>query len=342
MLRISSLLLLSLLAVCLTFTVAVPDVVFTLNADYTATIRVNGATWLRTSATWFTANGNVYSTADKSLTLLTSDNTNGVDALGRYSATVQIWQAATSASLQWMTIYRTYLNHTMTPIIVFDQIWVSGASGTSSGNSDGVLSSFPSFVPKGSSATLGALQWSDAFNTNHEWIWSGVNATSTLPLARGGASGPLVLFDRRGQVACTISPFSQFMSGSVAASKAGVAEYGVVGSMTSVPAGYTLSTIAVFGDRGVTNTVLAWGDALLHQYGKNRMAAWEDHTVRYLGYGTDNGAYYYVRTHKHSIAHVPSAASLSHHLTVYSPDTVSLCISVRSITPRMVRTTRRR
>ena len=273
-----------------------PSVVFTLNSDNTATIRSNGATWLRTSATWFSAGGSVYSTADNTLSLVRTDSTSGVDALGEYNGTVQEWSGSDGQGHRWMTIYRTYL-HRASPAIVFDQVWLTGATGTGAQGSDSVLSSFPSFSPKGSSTALGALQWSEGFDTNHEWVWSGANATATLPLSRGGVSGPIVLFDRRGQHAVTLSSFSNFMAASVAASKSGVAEYGIVGSMTSVPAGYTLSTIAVFGSAGITNTVLAWGDALLAQYGKSRMAAWEEHTTRYLGYATDNGAYYYVSQH---------------------------------------------
>ena len=37
--------------------------------------------------------------------------------------------------------------------------------------------------------------------------------------------------------------------------------------------------------------MLAWGDALLTYYGKERERAWRvDPTLRYLGYATDNGA----------------------------------------------------
>ena len=311
--RFSSLLVFCLLLLSLTCTLAAPGVVFTLNSDSTATVRVNGATWLRTSAIWFTAGGKRYSSDDSSLTLTGAESSEGVDSLGQYNATVLEWQASDDDSLRWMTIYRTYLARS-SPAIVFDQVWLSDSADTSVGNSDAVLSAFPSFVPKGSSEALGALQWSDGFDGNHEFAWSGPNATASPQLSRGGTSGPLVLFDRSGRVAVTISPFSSFMSASLAASKAGIAEYGVVGSMKSVPAGYSLSTIAVFGDSGVTNTVLAWGDALLVQYGKLRQAAWEEQTTRYLGYATDNGAYYYVSHDNTTLSIAPpcSARLLSH------------------------------
>ena len=327
-----------ILLISLSFTLAIPDVAFTLQADYTATIQVNRATWLRTSATWFTANGKHYSTADKSLTLAATYNTAGTDALGHYNATILSWTAE-SDSLSWMTIYRLYL-HSRNPAavqaIVFDQVWVSGATGTSVNDSNAVLSAFPSFIPQQSDVTLGALQYYGAFDVNQVFVWSGTNASVTL--APGGQSGPLTLFDVHGQVAVTMSPFSQFMSGSLALSKGGVAEYGVVGSMERVPAGYTLSTIAVFGDDGVTNNVLRWGDALLTQYGKSRLAMYEEVATRYLGYSTDNGAFYYVRHTKHVILHQRTLANQPR--SIRSLMLILCFFSPRSTTPSQARTTR--
>ena len=40
--------------------------------------------------------------------------------------------------------------------------------------------------------------------------------------------------------------------------------------------------------------MLGWGDAILATYSKQREAYKRDFTLRYLGYSTDNGAYYYV------------------------------------------------
>jgi len=47
----------------------------------------------------------------------------------------------------------------------------------------------------------------------------------------------------------------------------------------------------------VNSVMQAWGDRLLHRYGKERYAfRGKDLTTRYLGYSTDNGAYYYYKT----------------------------------------------
>ena len=81
----------------------------------------------------------------------------------------------------------------------------------------------------------------------------------------------------------------------VAAQQAGprALRYGLLGSVRSVPAGFGIEVVATLS-RGVSEAMLAWGDALLAYYGKERERAWlVDPTLRYLGYATDNGAYYY-------------------------------------------------
>ena len=308
MTRLSLLVLSLFLAlVALPSVLSIPDVTFVLNADYTATIRVNGLTWLRTDATFFHAMNMTYSTADSTLKLSSSKEHMGRDSLGLYNATSLTWMpsSSTSAPLSFITTYRVY-SHPMDPStiqsIVFEQLWVTGSTGTSISNSDSVLSGFPTFRPKGAATNLGAIQWSDGFDTNKAFVFAGTNAT--LPLSRGGVSGPIVLFDKRGRTTCVVSSFSNFMSGSNVASKDGLqVQFGVVGSMQSVPAGYSLETIAVFDDRGVNEGVITWGDALLTRYNKRREAYLDDFTNQYLGYCTDNGAYYYYHvgeTHEHT------------------------------------------
>ena len=283
--------------------VAVPDVSFVLNSDFSATIRVNGLNWLRTDTTWFHANNATFSTGDGSLVLAAPPSwALGIDSLGSFNATSLSWQPAAAAAappsgLSFQTVYRVY-SHPDSPgsvqAVVFSQVWLSGAADTSVGDSDAVASGFPTFRPRGAATSLGAMQWSDGFDSNTVFVYSGSGAS--LPLARGGVSGPLVLFDKRGRTTAVLSPYSSFMSASSAASKAGTVEFGLVGSMQSVPPGYTLDTIAVFGDAGITEGVLGWGDALLGRYGKRRQAYLDEFTTAYLGYCTDNGAYYYYHT----------------------------------------------
>ena len=73
---------------------------------------------------------------------------------------------------------------------------------------------------------------------------------------------------------------------------------GTLGTVTALPAGYTLRSIAVAG-AGPTQAVLAAGSRLQTLYGKNASASRaQDPTLKSLGATTDNGAYYYIYTEK--------------------------------------------
>jgi hypothetical protein len=58
-----------------------------------------------------------------------------------------------------------------------------------------------------------------------------------------------------------------------------VLSFGIMGSMTYVPAGFSVETILQVGS-GVNTVFESWGDKLLHRYGKNRNYKDRDVAVR--------------------------------------------------------------
>jgi hypothetical protein len=60
----------------------------------------------------------------------------------------------------------------------------------------------------------------------------------------------------------------------------------------------------------------AWGDALLSTYGKSREATYRDHTLQYVGYSTDNGAYYYYQTEGGAPGTFPTAGAKTYEETL--------------------------
>jgi hypothetical protein len=68
-----------------------------------------------------------------------------------------------------------------------------------------------------------------------------------------------------------------------------------MGSVAVVPAGFTLETVVVLS-AGINKAMDKWGDVLLARSGKVRDAYKRDYSIQWLGYSTDNGAYYYYQT----------------------------------------------
>eukprot|EP00466_Bigelowiella_natans_P009571 jgi/Bigna1/143959/aug1.83_g18667 len=71
--------------------------------------------------------------------------------------------------------------------------------------------------------------------------------------------------------------------------------YGIMGNVTEVPLNFEMKFI-VSADKGINKAMHMWGEKLLKYYGKSRAALEQDLTINYLGYATDNGAWYYYNT----------------------------------------------
>lgn len=82
--------------------------------------------------------------------------------------------------------------------------------------------------------------------------------------------------------------------------------YGLQASVTSVQPGYSLSFIVAKSTNGGVNEAFEeWGDKLLATYEKSREMTYRDYSLNYLGYSTDNGAFYYYQTEDHEAKRGP-------------------------------------
>lgn len=107
-------------------------------------------------------------------------------------------------------------------------------------------------------------------------------------------SGPVVVFSQDLKTSIVLSAFSNFMAHSQTFDGSTLG-YGIMGGVTSVPEGYSISTILSVGT-GINSAMDSWGDVLLKEYKKDRYAYKRDLAMQYLGYSTDNGAFYYYTT----------------------------------------------
>jgi hypothetical protein len=132
------------------------------------------------------------------------------------------------------------------------------------------------------------------FSSLHAGIWNSSSKVVTNSLE----GGPVVLFDlnKKGQDdVVIISPFSHFMATSLN-QQDNVLQYGVMGSAITIPANYDSSLVLFYSPNGINNGIHQWGQLMQQAYNRTDQYRQNDITVKYLGYYTDGGAYYYYNT----------------------------------------------
>ena len=115
----------------------------------------------------------------------------------------------------------------------------------------------------------------------------------------GGIDGSSVtcVFDDDSNEAAVLSAFENSMAMSSKSVK-GKLQYGIMGNVTSIPVNFSTTMIVSFSASGVNGAIHKWGKAMRVLHGKHSLAVSRDMdiTLQYLGYTTDNGAYYYYLT----------------------------------------------
>ena len=102
---------------------------------------------------------------------------------------------------------------------------------------------------------------------------------------------PWILFDDRARTV-VLSAASDFLVSQMHGDGKTSLASGLNPELSQIPAGFSHRTVLVVG-QGIGATTRAWGDALTDWSGKPRPSKASDPLTRYLGYWTDNGAYYY-------------------------------------------------
>ena len=234
--------------------------------------------------TCVTADAKTYCAGDSTLKVVKTETYNGTDAYGTFAASTTQW-----GPVAFRTTVFTYDDG---ETVLYRQEFPTGLNGTNVSSNDALVSQYPSFVVEGVTTTPGYLQYRGAMlGASYK-----VGHTQDISDMAGGLenSGPLVLFSNT--TSLVISSASQFMAHSQALQDSKNVAFGVMGGVTSIPAGFTLDTIVSLGDGSPAKSMHRWGEKLLRRYGKDRETAASDFTTNYLGYSTDNGAWYYYTT----------------------------------------------
>ena len=252
----------------------------------------------------FTADGTTYSSANGSLALSSTVNRTGMERpLGRWTESIYTWKAAGSITL-FQTSLRLYdqiitSSGSRAGMVVFRQQWPDGASRAGSGNQNAVSSSFPIFDTGRHSDVVeqGYWQWmSNWEGTSEPRVWN-ADGLHMPALLSGPTAGPIIVFDRGNssvrQVASVISPSSGFMDASMVQQRDGSLHFGMMDSYASIPSSHSLDHVVYIEANGVVQATEHWGDVLLDRYHKEREPMYAPLETRYVGYSSDNGAFYY-------------------------------------------------
>jgi hypothetical protein len=109
--------------------------------------------------------------------------------------------------------------------------------------------------------------------------------------AASDCSTPWLLFDDADD-AMVVSPASHFMVAAMSGDGRTKMASGLNDALRHLPAGFSQQTILTFG-HGINRTWDLWGKSLLTLQGLQRPNNGADTVLKYLGYWTDNFAYYY-------------------------------------------------
>ncbi|CAF2075690.1 unnamed protein product [Rotaria magnacalcarata] len=265
------------------------------------TIIINDHVWLRSSRTAIYADNQWYSSHDNSLPLANITYVQGTDPnLGNWNETQLIYDLARSGNhtkvvghiRQWnsisaITFHLDTGNQVMTNTIPL--------------NVESVRTVFPSFhierIDKNDQRGYFTFEGEmSGDNHKHAGRWDALSDV----IRSGMNGGPIAIFNftQRGEKdLLVLSPFSQFMATSLSQT-INVLEYGVMGSILSIPANYNHSMIIYYSPRGINEGLREWGQTMQQAYNRTNQNRLNDLTINYLGYYTDNGAYYYYNTEK--------------------------------------------
>ncbi|XP_046547807.1 uncharacterized protein LOC124257721 [Haliotis rubra] len=181
------------------------------------------------------------------------------------------------------------------PLVIFSQKYLNKTTGTRSPNSNFTISGFPSFHVTDLKDIVGYLsfggQMMGDFNKKMG-MWS----PQTLDVNGGLGGGPLVMFDRHGNT-IIIQAFTNFMAVSMYYDETtSTINWGIMGDVDTVPAGFEINVVLYPTDKGINKAFEDLGMRMRYWYDKTDYFKKLDKTLNYLGYWTDNGAYYYYHT----------------------------------------------
>ncbi|KAK6165977.1 hypothetical protein SNE40_022776 [Patella caerulea] len=263
--------------------------------DQIYNISVNGAIWFKNAPLVFRKDWKEYSSARGELKGLLDTPHQGTDRLGDFETAT--WYLGVDDNVVALG-YKVYDKKNY---VILQQHFLNKTSGTSTGNKDLLISTFPAVMIDDTMAgELGYIAYSGT-QYGSTGMEIGTWAPGKVNMNTGTAGGPTIFFDKKDNVVI-IAPFSEFMSASTyldTTQQPNRLSWGIMGGVMEIPEDFMAQFMVFYSPNGINKAFEEWGSLMKDFYGKDPSYRKADMTINYLGYYTDNGAYYYWRPEPH-------------------------------------------
>ncbi|MFH1575060.1 MAG: hypothetical protein ABIG68_13845, partial [Acidobacteriota bacterium] len=230
-------------------------------------------------------------TASADMKLTGSSNGGGLGPLGAYRSLTLQWEAE---GLTFETQFRIYSG---TPQVEFVHVFPDGYRAVDTVKRELTKLNFPVFAAGDTGDGLNLFYYSYP-------TWPGPRFGKGVRKAlgvrdEGEVIMPLAIFDAEGAggIMSTLNDYLIRMVRviDIEGFGPGVAA-GLNGELERLDPGHESKTLLHFNDGGVANIFYSWGAQMLLENSKKPVDKDETLFLKYVGYWTDNGAYYYYRT----------------------------------------------
>jgi hypothetical protein len=213
----------------------------------------------------------------KMLKLISINETDGNEKLGTFKSIEINYQLEDEERYIEASI-KQYSNQ---DFITFELSIPNGLDNTSSGKYSEMITTFPSFINK-------------SLNTK---IFTFRNSIFCPPSRKvGTTSAPVVFYDD--ELNCLIvSPLYGFLNTIISKDKNNRISCGIQGNIQKIPKNFSQKFILLFG-KGINQSIERLGDILSKYHNSMRKSLYANIVTSYLGFWTDNGAYYYYKTER--------------------------------------------
>ncbi|MFX1326968.1 MAG: hypothetical protein ACFE91_02335 [Promethearchaeota archaeon] len=213
----------------------------------------------------------------KALKLLSFTEINGNDKLGTFKSINFQYQLEDDEKKINASIKSYYVQN----FIIFELYIPNGLESTSSGKFSELITSFPSFINLSPNIKIFTFR-----NTIF------CPPTKTFDVT----SAPVLFYDD--DLNCFIlSPLDSFLNTVISKDENNRISCGIQGAIKEIPKSFTQKFILLF-DKGINQSMEHFGDILLKYHESNRKSLYANVVTSYMGFWTDNGAYYYYKTEK--------------------------------------------